>query len=104
MKQKVVQKPSVIKIYSDHIQKRIEELENQINRNYLVTHNKYKIELDELFIQEEVIQYELRLMEYQIEVEELNAPLYSELQHLLETCVPVKTVELSSIYFHDKVC
>ena len=88
-----------IKIYSDHIQKRIEDLENQINRNYMVTHNKYKVELDELYIQEEVIQYELRLMEYQIEVEEMNAPLYLELEHIYKTCTPVRVIDLADVYF-----
>lgn len=92
-------KQKQIKVYSDHIQKRIEDLENQINRNYMVTHNKYKVELDELYIQEEVIQYELRLMEYQIEVEEMNAPLYLELEHIYKTYTPVKVIDLADVYF-----
>ena len=39
---------NTIKIYSDHIQKRIEDLENQINRNCLTLYQEYRASLDEL--------------------------------------------------------
>ena len=39
---------NTIKIYSDHIQKRIEDLENQINRNCLTLYQEYRVSLDEL--------------------------------------------------------
>lgn len=98
MKQKVVQKPSVINIYSDHIQKRIEDLENQINHNCLTLYQEYRVTLDEAYL-EGIIEYETVLLEYNTKEQEMNAPLYSELQHLLETCVPVKTLDLADIYF-----
>ena len=34
---------NTIKIYSDHIQKRIEDLENQINRNCLTLYQEYGV-------------------------------------------------------------
>ena len=55
----------VIKIYSDHIQKRIEDLENQINRNCLTLYQEYRVSLDEAYI-EGVIEYENLLNEYYI--------------------------------------
>lgn len=98
MKQKVVKKPNVINIYSDHIQKRIEDLENQINRNCLTLYQEYRVILDEAY-SEGIIEYETVLLEYNSKEQEMNTPLYSELQHLLETCVPVKTLDLAYIYF-----
>ena len=87
-----------IKIYSDHIQKRIEDLENQINRNCLTMYNEWKPSLEEAYL-EGVVEYETALMEYNIRVEEMNASLYSELEHIYKTCVPVKTIDLADIYF-----
>ena len=88
----------VIKIYSDHIQKRIEDLENQINRNCLTLYQEYRVSLDEAYI-EGVIEYENLLNEYYIKEQEINMSLYSELEHIYKNCVPVKTMDLADIYF-----
>ena len=87
-----------INIYDDHIQKRIEDLENQINKNCLTLYNEYKVLLDEAYI-EGVIEYENLLNEYYIKEQEINMSLYSQLEHIYKTCVPVKTVDLADIYF-----
>ena len=87
-----------INIYEDHIQKRIEDLENQINRNCLTLYNEYKVLLDEAYI-EGVIEYENLLNEYYIKEQEINMSLYSQLEHIYKTCVPVKTMDLADIYF-----
>ena len=89
---------NTIKIYSDHIQKRIEDLENQINRNCLTLYQEYRVSLDEAYI-EGVIEYENLLNEYYIKEQEINMSLYSELEYIYKTCVPVKTMDLSDIYF-----
>lgn len=88
-----------IKIYSDHIQKRIEDLENEIDLNCLRIYNEYKVDLEELYISQDVIAYEVALMEYNVAVDEANSALYKELQRIEETCVPVKTLDLADIYF-----
>ena len=88
----------VIKIYSDHIQKRIEDLENQINRNCLTLYQEFKSGLEEAYI-EGVIEYENLLNEYYSKEQEVNMSLYSELEHIYKTCVPVKTMDLADIYF-----
>ena len=67
---------NTIKIYSDHIQKRIEDLENQINRNCLTLYQEYRVSLDEAYI-EGVIEYENLLNEYYIKEQEVNMSLYS---------------------------
>ena len=95
---KVKNQNRVVKIYSDHIQKRIEDLENQINRNCLTLYQEYRVLLDEAYI-EGVIEYENLLNEYYIKEQEVNMPLYSELEHIYKTCVPVKTMDLADIYF-----
>ena len=87
-----------INIYEDHIQKRIEDLDNQINRNCLTLYNEYKVLLDEAYI-EGVIEYENLLNEYYIKEQEINMSLYSQLEHIYKTCVPVKTMDLADIYF-----
>ena len=87
-----------IKIYSDHIQKRIEDLENQINRNCLTLYQEYRVSLDEAYI-EGVIEYENLLNEYHIKEQEINMSLYSQLEHIYKNCVPVKTMDLADIYF-----
>ena len=89
---------NTIKIYSDHIQKRIEDLENQINRNCLTLYQEYRVSLDEAYI-EGVIEYENLLNEYYIKEQEVNMSSYSELEHIYKTCVPVKTMDLADIYF-----
>ena len=88
-----------IKIYSDHIQKRIEDLDNQINANCLKIYNQYKVELEELYISQDVIGYEVALMDYNVAVDKANSALYNELQRIEETCIPVKTIDLVDIYF-----
>ena len=89
---------NTIKIYSDHIQKRIEDLENQINRNCLTLYQEYKVLLDEAYI-EGIVEYETLLNEYYIKEQEINMSLYSELENIYKTCVPVKTMDLADIYF-----
>lgn len=69
------------RVYSDHIQKRIEDLENQINRNCLTLYQEYRVSLDEACI-EGVIEYENLLNEYYIKEQEINMSLYSELEHI----------------------
>ena len=87
-----------INIYEDHIQKRIEDLENQINRNCLTLYQEFKSGLEEAYI-EGVIEYENLLNEYYIKEQEINMSLYSELEHIYKTCIPVKTMDLADIYF-----
>lgn len=87
-----------INIYEDHIQKRIEDLDNQINRNCLTLYQEYRVSLDEAYI-EGVIEYENLLHEYYIKEQEINMSLYSQLEHIYKTCVPVKTMDLVDIYF-----
>ena len=87
-----------INIYEDRIQKCIEDLENQINRNCLTLYQEYRVSLDEAYI-EGVIEYENLLNEYYIKEQEINMSLYSELEHIYKTCVPVKTMDLADIYF-----
>ena len=89
---------NTIKIYSDHIQKRIEDLENQINRNCLTLYQEYRVSLDEAYI-EGIVEYETLLNEYYIKEQEINMSLYSELEHIYKNCVPAKTMDLADIYF-----
>ena len=87
-----------LKIFEDHIQKRIEELNNQINLNCLNLWNEYKPLLDEALM-EGLIEYETLRMQYETEERELNEDLENELKRLYETCIPVKVIDLSDIYF-----
>ena len=87
-----------LKIFEDHIQKRIEELNNQINLNCLNLWNEYKPLLDEALM-EGLIGYETLRMQYETEEPELNEGLESEIKHLYETCVPVKVIDFADIYF-----
>ena len=87
-----------INIYEDHIQKRIEDLENQINRNCLTLYQEYRVSLDEAYI-EGAIEHETLLNEVYIKEQEINMSLYSELEHIYKTCVPVKTMDLADIPF-----
>ena len=89
---------NIVKIYSDDIQKRIAELENQINKNCLTLYNEYKVLLDEAYA-EGIVEYETLLNEYYIKEQEINMSLYSELEHIYKTCIPVKTMDLADIYF-----
>ena len=87
-----------INIYEDHIQKRIEDLENQINRNCLTLYQEYRVSLDEAYI-EGAIEHETLLNEVYIKEQEINMSLYSELEHIYKTCVPIYTMDLADIYF-----
>lgn len=87
-----------LKIFEDHIQKRIEELNNQININCMILYNEYKLLLDEALM-EGVVEYETLRMQYETEERELNEGLESEIKHLYETCVPVKVIDFADIYF-----
>lgn len=93
MKQK-----QIINIYPDHIQKRIELLENAIDSNCLRLYNVWKSALEEAYL-EGVIEYEQALMNYNAEIECANASLYSELEHIYKTCDPIKVVDVADIYF-----
>ena len=87
-----------LKIFEDHIQKRIEELNNQINLNCIILWNEYKPLLDEALM-EGVVEYETLRMQYETEERELNESLEGEIKHLYETCVPVKVIDFADIYF-----
>ena len=92
----------VIKIYSDHIQKRIEDLENQINRNCLTLYQEYRVSLDEAYI-EGVIEYENLLNEYYIKEQEINMSLYSALEKIYSTSEASYTIDLANVYFAQGV-
>lgn len=91
-------KQKQIKIYSDDIQKRIEDLENEIDLNCLKIYNEWKSSLEEAYL-EGVVEYETALVNYNATVETANSTLYLELEHIYKTCVPVKTIDLADIYF-----
>lgn len=91
-----------VKIFEDHIQKRIEDLNNQINKNSLQLWNTYQTLLEEALM-EGLIEYETLRMQYETEEREMNVTLESELKHLYDTCVPVKVIDLSEIYFANGV-
>lgn len=88
----------VVKVYSDHIQKRIEDLENQINHNCLKIYNEWKSALEEAYL-EGVVEYETALVNYNATVETANSTLYLELEHIYKTCEPMYTIDLADIYF-----
>ena len=87
-----------LKIFEDHIQKRIEELNNQINLNCMILYNEYKSLFDEALM-EGVVEYETLRMQYETEERELHEGVESELKHHNETCVPVKVIDFADIYF-----
>ena len=87
-----------LKIFEDHIMKRIEELDNQINLNCLNLYNEYKLLFDEALM-EGVVEYETLRMKYEEEERESNEDLENELKRLYETCVPVKVIDFADIYF-----
>ena len=87
-----------LKIFEDHIMKRIEELNNQINLNCLNLYNEYKLLFDEALM-EGVVEYETLRMQYETEERELNESLESELKRLYETCAPIKVIDFADIYF-----
>ena len=87
-----------LKIFEDHIMKRIEELNNQINLNCRNLWNEYEPLLEEALM-EGVVEYETLRMQYETEERELNEGLENEIKHLYETCVPVKVIDFADIYF-----
>lgn len=87
-----------INIYEDHIQKRVEQLENEIDSNCLRIYNEYKSALEEAYL-EGVIEYEQALMNYNATVDTANSHLYLELEHIYKTCDPIKTIDLADVYF-----
>ena len=89
---------NIVKIYSDDIQKRIDDLDNQINSNCLKIYNEWKSALEEAYL-EGIIEYEQTLMNYNSEIDCANSTLYLELEHIYKTCIPVKTMDLADIYF-----
>lgn len=91
-------KSKQINIYSDCIQKRIEQLENEIDLNCLRIYNEWKSALEEAYL-EGVIEYEQALMNYNTEVDSANSALHLELEHIYKTCVPIKTIDLADVYF-----
>lgn len=93
---------NIVKIYPDDVQKRIEDLENQINKNCLELHQTYKVSLDEAYL-EGAIEYETLLNEYYIKEQEMNMRLYSELEKIYNTCQPSYTTDLANIYFAQGV-
>ena len=93
---------NIVKIYPDDIQKRIDELENKINKNCLILYNTYKVLLDEAYI-EGVIEYETLLNEYYIKEQEINMSLYSALEKIYSTSEASYTIDLNNVYFAQGV-
>ena len=91
-----------IKIYSDHIQKRIEDLENQINRNCLTLYQEFKSGLEEAYM-EGIIEYELALANYHFRLDAVNSEVYAELECLYEKHDPVKVIDLFDVYVHEVI-
>ena len=87
-----------IKIYSDHIQKRVEQLENEIDSNCLKIYNEWKGALEEAYL-EGVIEYESALMQYNFAIDEANSHLYMELEHIYKTYEPIEVIDLADVYF-----
>ena len=93
---------NILKIYSDDIQKRIEDLENQINKNCLTLYNEYKVLLDEAYA-EGIIEYKTLLNEYYIKEQEINMSLYSALEKIYSTSEASYTIDLANVYFAQGV-
>ena len=91
-----------INIYEDHIQKRIEDLENEINKNCLTLYNEYKVLLDEAYA-EGIIEYKTLLNEYYIKEQEINMSLYSALEKIYSTSEASYTIDLANVYFAQGV-
>lgn len=87
-----------IKVYSDHIQKRIDDLEKEIYLNCLNIYNEWKSVLEEAYL-EGVIEYEAILMNYNSTLDLANSHLYLELEHIYKTCTPVRVIDLADVYF-----
>ena len=93
---------NVVKIYPDDIQKRIDDLENQINRNCLTLYQEYRVSLDEAYI-EGIVEYETLLSEYYIKEQEINMSLYSALEKIYSTSEASYTIDLANVYFAQGV-
>ena len=93
---------NVVKIYPDDIQKRIDDLENQINRNCLTLYQEYRVSLDEAYI-EGIVEYETLLSEYYIKEQEINMSLYSALEKIYSTSEASYTIDLNNVYFAQGV-
>ena len=91
-------KQTLIKVYSDHIQKRIEDLEKEIDLNCLNIYNEWKGILEEAYL-EGVIEYESAMMNYNSTLDSANSRLYLELEHIYKTCTPVRVIDLADVYF-----
>lgn len=89
---------NIVKIYPDDIQKHIDEIENQINKNCLTLYNEYKVLLDEAYA-EGIVEYETLLSEYYIKEQEINMILYSTLEKIYSTSEASYTIDLADIYF-----
>ena len=93
---------NIVKIYPDDIQKRIEDLDNQINSNCLTLYQEYRVSLDEAYI-EGVIEYENLLNEYYIKEQEINMSLYSTLEKIYTTSEASYIIDLANVYFAQGV-
>ena len=91
---------NIVKIYSDDIQKRIDELENQINKNCLTLYNEFKSGLEEAYM-EGIIEYELALANYHFRLDSVNSEVCAELECLYEEHEPVKVIDLFDVYIHE---
>lgn len=89
---------NIVKIYSDDVQKRIDEIENQINKNCLELYNEYKVLLDEAYL-EGIVEHQTLLNEYYIREQEMNMSLYSELEEIYTTSDACYTVDLNNVYY-----
>lgn len=91
-----------IKIYEDHIQKRIEDLDNQINANCLKIYNEFKSGLEEAYM-EGIIEYELALANYHLRLDAVNSEPCAELECLYEKHKPIKVIDLFDVYVHETI-
>ena len=91
-----------IKIYSDHIQKRVEQLENEIDSNCLRVYNEYKSGLEEAYM-EGIIEYELALANYHLHLDAVNSEACAELERLYEKHKPVKVIDLFDVYVNETI-
>lgn len=91
-----------INIYEDHIQKRIEDLDNQINANCLKIYNEFKSGLEEAYM-EGIIEYELALANYHLRLDAVNSEACAELECLYEKHKPVKVIDLVDVHVHETI-
>ena len=91
-----------INIYELDIQKQIDKLSKEIDINSLSLYREYKPFLDEAYV-ESIIEYENLLTEYHIKEQEINSPLYRELEHIYNDNQPLKTVDSKDFYLFKTV-